>query len=242
MLASIRKNLTQTTSCLLAIWSNHVCSKIYWFLFYKCAGTFLFTSSNLFCHIWLFFQFVESVVVCFIKIGEQESHSSVMLDELRKYGLVQQFLPLVHLKSQTTLCQTTYLVSWYFILIWITVWYLLLPLKDPMFSVTNCTINKITCQVGFWFDCCFQGTVWAQYKWCLKGYIIHSWPLIWNAVYFQGGWASQSGWHWDLSTHTRLSHRYDYMLNLINFQVHLFICIQPSIFSPFSIFSHNSPT
>ncbi|CAA3009185.1 E3 ubiquitin-protein ligase UPL4 [Olea europaea subsp. europaea] len=55
-------------------------------------------------------QFVESVVVCFIKIVEQESHSSVMLDELCKYGLVQQFLQLIDLKSQTTLCQTTYLV------------------------------------------------------------------------------------------------------------------------------------
>ncbi|KAL2481452.1 E3 ubiquitin-protein ligase UPL4 [Abeliophyllum distichum] len=54
-------------------------------------------------------QLVESVVICLIKIVEQVSHSSDVLDELCNYGLVQQVVRLIDLKSQITLSQPTYL-------------------------------------------------------------------------------------------------------------------------------------
>lgn len=54
-------------------------------------------------------QLVESVATCLIKIVERVCHSSEMLDELCKYGLVQQATHLINLNSRTSLCQPIYL-------------------------------------------------------------------------------------------------------------------------------------
>lgn len=56
-------------------------------------------------------QLVESVASCLIKIVEQVCHSSDMLEELCKHGLVQQATHLIDLNSRTTLCQPVYIVS-----------------------------------------------------------------------------------------------------------------------------------
>ncbi|CAA3018631.1 E3 ubiquitin- ligase UPL4 isoform X1, partial [Olea europaea subsp. europaea] len=53
-------------------------------------------------------QLVESVVTCLIKIGEQVCHSSDMLDEFCRHGLIQQALHLIDLNSRTTLGQPIY--------------------------------------------------------------------------------------------------------------------------------------
>lgn len=53
-------------------------------------------------------QLVESVVTCLIKIGEQVCHSSDMLDEVCRHGLIQQALHLIDLNSRTTLGQPIY--------------------------------------------------------------------------------------------------------------------------------------
>ncbi|KAL3536312.1 hypothetical protein ACH5RR_004773 [Cinchona calisaya] len=54
-------------------------------------------------------QLVESVATCLIKIVERVCHSSDMLDELCKHGLVQQATHLINLNSQTSVSQPIYL-------------------------------------------------------------------------------------------------------------------------------------
>ncbi|KAL3531894.1 hypothetical protein ACH5RR_005415 [Cinchona calisaya] len=54
-------------------------------------------------------QLVESVATCLIKIAERVCHSSDMLDELCKRGLVQQATHLINFNSRTSLCQPIYL-------------------------------------------------------------------------------------------------------------------------------------
>lgn len=54
-------------------------------------------------------QLVESVSTCLIKITERVCHSSDMLDELCKHGLVQQATDLINLNSRTSLSQPIYL-------------------------------------------------------------------------------------------------------------------------------------
>ncbi|KAA8516515.1 hypothetical protein F0562_016979 [Nyssa sinensis] len=53
-------------------------------------------------------QLVENVATCLIKIAERVCHSSDMLDQLCKYGLIHQATHLIDLKSRTTLCQPIY--------------------------------------------------------------------------------------------------------------------------------------
>ncbi|CAH9078224.1 unnamed protein product [Cuscuta epithymum] len=54
-------------------------------------------------------QIVESVASCLIKIVEKVCHSSEMLEELCKHGLVQQATHLIDLNSRTTLCRPIYI-------------------------------------------------------------------------------------------------------------------------------------
>ncbi|KAL2554468.1 E3 ubiquitin-protein ligase [Forsythia ovata] len=53
-------------------------------------------------------QLVESVATCLIKIGEQVCHSSDMLDEVSRHGVIQQALHHIDLNSRTTLGQPIY--------------------------------------------------------------------------------------------------------------------------------------
>ncbi|GAY52353.1 hypothetical protein CUMW_141130 [Citrus unshiu] len=53
-------------------------------------------------------QLVESVAICLIKIAEQLSQSSQMLDELCSHGLINQTTHLLNLNSRTTLSQPIY--------------------------------------------------------------------------------------------------------------------------------------
>ncbi|KAJ8899755.1 hypothetical protein K2173_019455 [Erythroxylum novogranatense] len=53
-------------------------------------------------------QLVENVATCFIKVAERVNHSSDMLDELCKHGLINQATHLLHLNSRTTLSQPIY--------------------------------------------------------------------------------------------------------------------------------------
>ncbi|XP_027173820.1 E3 ubiquitin-protein ligase UPL4 isoform X1 [Coffea eugenioides] len=54
-------------------------------------------------------QLVESVSTCLIKITERVCHSSDMLDDLCKHGLVQQATDLINLNSRTSLSPPIYL-------------------------------------------------------------------------------------------------------------------------------------
>ncbi|XP_057778989.1 E3 ubiquitin-protein ligase UPL4 [Salvia miltiorrhiza] len=54
-------------------------------------------------------QLVESVSTCLIKIGEQVSRSTDMLDDICKHGLVEHTLHLIGLNSRTTLSRPTYI-------------------------------------------------------------------------------------------------------------------------------------
>ena len=56
----------------------------------------------------LFFQLVEHVATCLIKMVERVSQSSEILDELCKHGLVNQAAHLIRLNSRTTLSQPIY--------------------------------------------------------------------------------------------------------------------------------------
>lgn len=62
-------------------------------------------------------QLVENVVICLMKIAERVSHSSEMLDELCKHGIINQATHLIHLNSRTTLSQPIYNVLAF---VWIT--------------------------------------------------------------------------------------------------------------------------
>lgn len=53
-------------------------------------------------------QLVESVVTCLIKIVDQVSQSSEMLDELCRHGLIQQTTHLINLNGRTTVSQLIY--------------------------------------------------------------------------------------------------------------------------------------
>nr|DAD26062.1 TPA_asm: hypothetical protein HUJ06_027530 [Nelumbo nucifera] len=54
-------------------------------------------------------QLVESVAICLIRIVERVGHSSDMLDELCKHGVIHQVSHLVALNSRTTLSQPIYI-------------------------------------------------------------------------------------------------------------------------------------
>ncbi|XP_054815351.1 E3 ubiquitin-protein ligase UPL4 isoform X2 [Prosopis cineraria] len=53
-------------------------------------------------------QLVENVATCLIKIVEQAGHSSKLLDELCKHGLIQQVSHILSLNGRTTLSQPIY--------------------------------------------------------------------------------------------------------------------------------------
>ncbi|MCE3052106.1 E3 ubiquitin-protein ligase upl4 [Datura stramonium] len=53
-------------------------------------------------------QLVESVVTCLIRIVERACHSSDMLDQLCKHGLIQQATHLIELNGRTTVSQSVY--------------------------------------------------------------------------------------------------------------------------------------
>ncbi|KAL7195450.1 hypothetical protein ACSBR1_035636 [Camellia fascicularis] len=53
-------------------------------------------------------QLVENVATCLIKIAERARHTSDMLDELCKHGLIHQATHLIDLNCRTTLCQPVY--------------------------------------------------------------------------------------------------------------------------------------
>ncbi|KAJ4704835.1 E3 ubiquitin-protein ligase UPL4 [Melia azedarach] len=53
-------------------------------------------------------QLVESVAICLIKVVEQFSQSSEMLDELCRHGLIHQATHLINLNSRTTLSKPIY--------------------------------------------------------------------------------------------------------------------------------------
>lgn len=53
-------------------------------------------------------QLVENAATCLIKIAERVCHSSDMLDELSKHGLIHQAIHLVNVNCRTTLCQPIY--------------------------------------------------------------------------------------------------------------------------------------
>ncbi|XP_038695797.1 E3 ubiquitin-protein ligase UPL4-like isoform X1 [Tripterygium wilfordii] len=53
-------------------------------------------------------QLVENVAVCLIKIAERISHSSEMLDELCKHGLIHQATNLISINGRTALSQPIY--------------------------------------------------------------------------------------------------------------------------------------
>ncbi|XP_058208915.1 E3 ubiquitin-protein ligase UPL4 isoform X2 [Rhododendron vialii] len=53
-------------------------------------------------------QLVENAATCLIKIAERVCHSSDMLDELCKHGLIHQAMHLVDVNCRTTLCQPVY--------------------------------------------------------------------------------------------------------------------------------------
>ncbi|CAK9164785.1 unnamed protein product [Ilex paraguariensis] len=53
-------------------------------------------------------QLVEDVATCLIMIAERVDHSSDMLDELCKHGLIHQATHLIGLNSRTTICQSIY--------------------------------------------------------------------------------------------------------------------------------------
>ncbi|OVA09927.1 HECT [Macleaya cordata] len=53
-------------------------------------------------------KLVENIATCLIRITETVSHSSEMVDELCKHGLIHQVIPLIALNSQTSLSQSTY--------------------------------------------------------------------------------------------------------------------------------------
>lgn len=55
-------------------------------------------------------QLVENAATCLIKIAERVCHSSDMLDELSKHGLIHQAIHLVNVNCRTTLCQPIYSV------------------------------------------------------------------------------------------------------------------------------------
>ncbi|CAL5380626.1 unnamed protein product [Camellia sinensis] len=51
---------------------------------------------------------VENVATCLIKIAEGARHTSDMLDELCKHGLIHQATHLIDLNCRTILCQPVY--------------------------------------------------------------------------------------------------------------------------------------
>ncbi|XAR69030.1 Ubiquitin--protein ligase [Bertholletia excelsa] len=53
-------------------------------------------------------QLVENVATSLIRIAERVCHSSDMLDELCKHGLIHQAMQLIDLNCRTTLCQPVY--------------------------------------------------------------------------------------------------------------------------------------
>ncbi|THG14842.1 hypothetical protein TEA_019658 [Camellia sinensis var. sinensis] len=55
-----------------------------------------------------FQELVENVATCLIKIAEGARHTSDMLDELCKHGLVHQATHLIDLNCRTILCQPVY--------------------------------------------------------------------------------------------------------------------------------------
>jgi E3 ubiquitin-protein ligase TRIP12 len=61
-------------------------------------------------------QLVENVATCLIKIVDRVSHSSEMLDELCKHGLIQQVTHLLSVNGRATLSQLIYNVSNFYML------------------------------------------------------------------------------------------------------------------------------
>lgn len=70
-------------------------------------------------HLFIFLhvipQLVENVSTCLIKIAERVHHSSDMLDELCKHGLIHQATNLIDLNCRTNLCQPVYTVCGLFV-------------------------------------------------------------------------------------------------------------------------------
>jgi hypothetical protein len=138
-------------------------------------------------------QLVENVATCLIKIVDRVSHSSEMLDELCKHGLIQQVTHLLSVNGRATLSQLIYNVSNFLYAIFISysspffIMYELWCYKimNLLFCWTG--IDRITCQTFIGISCSLQDFIWAKYRQHIKRDIICIWPLTW-CINFTACW------------------------------------------------------